>query len=191
MGLENVKKGLAQEAQAEVKRAVSWAQKAADETLAQAKENASKIRAEAREKASQMAAGEANERASAAELKAKKILAQAMNKKMDEALEMAWNEFAKKAQSKDYEKMMKALITGAEKELGAKTIVQVNEDDLKIAKKYSKNVSSKTAEIAGGAIISTADGRISINNSLESIFEQGKDGAKRIIYAQMMKGREE
>ncbi|HLC93094.1 MAG TPA: V-type ATP synthase subunit E [archaeon] len=191
MGLENVKKGLVQQAQAEAKKILSQADKLAEQTIEEAKENASKIRARAKERAAQIADAEANEKGSAAKLRAKKQIAEATNAKMDEALAKAWEEFSSAAQGKGYEKMMEMLIEVAEKELGGKAIVYVNERDEKIAKKFSKNVSPKAANISGGAIVSTADGRISIDNSLEAIFAQKKDDAKKVLYMEMFKERGE
>jgi len=189
MGLENVRKGLVQEAQAEARRLLSQAEKRAAEITAEAKEKASKAKAQARERAKQAAEAMESERTSAAQLKANKVVAEAANRKMDEALEKAWEEFAKTPESKDYEKIMKTLITGAEKELGAKAMVHVNARDAKIAGKFSKNVAAKPVNIAGGAIITNADGRISIDNSLESMFGQGKEEAKKVIYSELLGGR--
>ncbi len=187
MGLENLKKSLTQEAQAEAKRLQSDAQKQASRATEDAREKAAKIRADARERAKAMVESETNERMSSAELKGKRLVADAMDRKMKEALEMVWKDFAKIPETAGYEKRLGGLISEAEKELGPKCVVYVNKGDAKAARKFSKNVSEKAADIAGGAITTTPDGRISIDNSLEAVFEQRKEEAKKAIYADLMK----
>ena len=185
MGLENVRKGLLQEAQGESRRMLAQAQGLTSQINEGAGQKARKIKSEAKNRARRLADAEGNERTSAAQLKARKMVSEAVNMKMDEALQKVWHEFAVWAQGKEYEKMLKELITGAEKELGGKCILQVNPRDIKAAEKFSKNVAKKAEDISGGAILSTLDGRISIDNSLESIFAQRKDEAKKVLFSEL------
>ncbi len=187
MELENLKKSLVAEGSAEARKIVSQAEKQAEEILAQAAEASAKIRAEAKERARLAAEAESNERISSAQLKAKKTVTEARNRLLEESLSAMWDEFRKVTQTNEYEAMMKRLITGAEKELGEKAMVNVNSSDLKLAKKFSENVSQKPADIAGGAIVCTKDGSITIDNSLESIFENGKEEAKSAIFSTLTK----
>ena len=188
MGLEKLRKSLLDEAKTEAKKLLFESEKRASDTTQQATERAAKIRAQARENAKNTADAEMNERISSAQLKGKRLIAEAIDKKIQQALEKAWQEFSKLKESAEYEKMMKKFITSAEKELGANAVVHVNKSDEKIAKRFSKNVSQKPAQISGGAIVSTPDGRISIDNSLEAVFEQNREEAKKAIYSQMLKG---
>ena len=96
-----------------------------------------------------------------------------------------WHEFVKVRGSASYEKMLKGLITQGEKELGEKSIVHVNESDIKLAKKFFPNVSAKPIDISGGAVVVSKAGNISIDNSFESIFGSRKDDIKKIIFREL------
>lgn len=185
MALENLRKSLVQEAEVQARKLIDEARKRAEKVTDEAMEKAAKARKESREKADALAEAESNERISSAELKGKRLIAEAMDRKMQEAMEKVWQEFAKTPKSGGYEKILRTLISDAEKELGAKSVVHVNAQDAKLARKISKNVAAKPADMTGGAVVTTADGRISIDNSLESIFEQRREEAKKVIFSEM------
>ncbi|MCR4368680.1 MAG: V-type ATP synthase subunit E [archaeon] len=184
MSLEDLRKKLIQEGKTQANKITSAAQKEAETTVASAQEEAKKIIAQSKEKAKKIAESERSERIGASQLRAKKIVSEAKNRLVEENLEKAWEELKKMPKSPGYEKFLKQLIIEAEKELStsAKTMVQVNKEDLKIAKKHSKNVSATPAQMHGGAIISTKDGKITIDNSLEAIFEHKKEGLRGIAF---------
>ncbi|HIH10520.1 MAG TPA: hypothetical protein HA254_07700 [Candidatus Diapherotrites archaeon] len=185
MALQNLKESLENEGKAEAKKIIAAAQKLADEEIEKAKVQAKKTVAAARARANEIA--KANERISAAQLKAKRRVSEAMNAKADEALARIWAEFSKLPEGRSYEKFMKAAISQAEKEFSGKAAVYTNERDQKVARKFSKNVAADTLNIAGGAIVRTPDGKITIDNSLESIFESKKGELSNIVYSELMK----
>ena len=185
MDLENVKKGLMKEAKAEAKTIIENAEKGSASAIASANEKAKSMVAAARQRASEMVEAERNERFSAAKLKAKKILSDARNRVVDGASQQVWVEFVKVRETPSYEKMLKGLVGAAEKELGEKSTVCVNENDMKLAKKFSKNLSQKPAGISGGAVVVSKDGRVSIDNSFEAIFDSRKDDVKKIIFREL------
>src|SRR3989344_5872385 len=131
MDLENVKKGLMNEAKAEAKTIRENAEKDSAAALASANEKAKSMAAVARQRASELVEAERNERISAAKLKATKILSDARNRVVDGTSQQVWSEFVKVRETSQYEKMLKGLVGQAEKELGEKSIVYVNESDMK------------------------------------------------------------
>ena len=184
MSLENLGKALMQEGKAEARKIISEAEKQASAELAKAKDAAKEITAVARKKVEEIVVAEQNERISAAKLKAKKIVSDATNTTIDSAMEKIWQEFVKLPSKEDYETILKGLITSAEKELG-NGVVNVNANDMRLAKKISKNVSDKPADISGGAIVTSKNGKIIIDNSLESIFDSKKDEVRKIIFSEI------
>jgi len=185
MSLEKLRKSLSDEGKAEAKKIISEAEKEAARIAEEAKENAKRIKAEGKETVSSALKAENSERMSAAQLSAKKKTTEARNRMLEMALEEAWKEFIKiRGNAKAYEKFMKDTITESEKELGNKVTVFVNKQDNSLAKKISKNVDLKAVEITGGAIIMTHDKRISIDNSLEAIFEEKKEEIKSRIFSE-------
>lgn len=188
MNLDSVKKGLLNEAKAEERKIIKQAEKDAESLIASANDKAKQTVADAKKRAQSLVEAERNERISAAKLRAKKMLSDASNKVVEDALSQLRQEFMEIRKSPSYEKIMKRLISEAEKEFEGKCEVFVNEDDIKTAKKISKNVSAKAVNISGGAIIASKDGKISIDNSLESIFEGRQDDLKRILFAEISSG---
>ena len=184
MSLENLGKALMQEGNVEARKIISEAEKQASEGISKAKETAREITSRARKKSGEIVIAERDERISAAKLKAKKIVSDATNAALDAAMEKIWREFVRIPSKGDYETMLKALITSAEKELGS-GVVHVNADDMRSAKKISKNVSDKPMAISGGAIVTSKNGKIIIDNSLESIFDSKRDSVRKIIFSEI------
>ncbi len=190
MSLEELRKSLLQEAKAEGRRVTSDAQAQAEEKLSDARAQAKSIVSEATARAHQMAAAEKNGRQSAAQLKAKKITSEAQNKVLVQGIEKIWKEFEElPSQKAEYEKLLKRLISHAEKEIGKGAVVMVNQKDQPLAKKHTKNVSGKAANIAGGAIVSSADGSISVDVSLESLFSQKEEDLRKLVYSEIFGGK--
>ncbi|MBI4210583.1 MAG: hypothetical protein HY544_03710 [Candidatus Diapherotrites archaeon] len=187
MGMENLRKSLMQEAQAEARKISAEAEKQAEKAIAEAKEKARAIIAGARQAAKESSEAQKAERLSAAQLKARKIVTEAKNRKTEEALAMAWKEFSAIPESKGYEAFMKKAITGAEREFAGKAVVRVREEDMKMAKRLSKGVSPEPARISGGAIVSSPDGKVSVDCSLEAMFEQKKEDIRKTIYLEMFR----
>ncbi|MEK6958029.1 MAG: V-type ATP synthase subunit E family protein [archaeon] len=189
MSLENLKKAMIEEAKNEAKKITSEAEKEAKQNLSEAEKNAKEIVQKAREKTAKSIEAERKERASAAQLKAKRIVSEARNRVVEDAMQQVWGEFSESAKGKGYEKLLKKLIVQGEKELGEKAIVAVNKSDFGAAKRISKNVSAKTAEISGGAIISSKSGEITIDNSLEAIFENSREDVGGMVYRELFGGK--
>ncbi|GEM_PF-5542977 len=190
MSLEELRKSLLQEAKAEGRRVTADAQKLSEQRLDAAKAQAKAIVSEAVERAQRIAAAERNERQSAAALKAKKITSEAQGQVLAQGLEKIRKELGQfPSQKAEYEKLLKRLIGHAEKEIGKGAVVMVNSRDQALAKKHSKNVSGKAAQISGGAIAATADGSISVDGSLESIFSQKEEELRKLVYSEIFGGK--
>ncbi|AJF59874.1 MAG: V-type ATP synthase subunit E [Candidatus Diapherotrites archaeon] len=187
MSLEGLRKSLVQEAKAEARKMISQAEKEAAAITAAAGENAKKTLAQAKKRAEEMAVAERSEVIGAAQLRARRITSDARNELVEKALSEIFGEMVKATESEDYEKFMEKIITEAEKELGEKAVVFVSSKDKKIAKKISKNVAPEDAEISGGAIIRTKDGSVSIDSSLEAIFENNRENSKKVIFNELFR----
>jgi len=182
MSMENLKKSLLQEAEKEASAITSKAEKEASAIISAAREEARKRKEEARARAKGLVAAEKTEKLSGAQLRAKKIVSEAKSKVVEENLGIVWREFSRFPEDKRYEGLLKKWIAEAEESLGGKTVVSVNEKDAKLAKKFSKNVSAKAVDIAGGAIIFSQDGKVSIDSSLESVFRHNEPEARKIVF---------
>ncbi|MCR4335184.1 MAG: V-type ATP synthase subunit E family protein [archaeon] len=187
MSLENVRENLIQEAKKEERRLLSEAEKEASAIILEAKEQAKRIKNEEKKKASEAVERDSHERISVAKLKANKIVSEARNKLVDDSVNEIWEDFKDSPKKKGYEAFLKKQIKEAEKELGKATIVMVNSTDVKVAEKYSKNVQTQGVNISGGAIVSTKDKSVSIDSSLESIFENNEKEIRGTVFKELFK----
>jgi len=186
MAIENLKKSILQEAEKEAGRIVSEAEAEAEKIKASSLEKARVILAQAKKKAEETGLQQMNDRVSSAKLKAKKMVAEANEALVENALEEIWNYFKKIPDQSDYESIMKKFILSGQSSIGKNSVVFTNARDAKIAKKYAGNVSQDHVEISGGAIIKSSDGKIIVDNSLESIFQSKKNELRRLIYLELL-----
>jgi len=67
-------------------------------------------------------------------------------------------------------------------------VVYVNSEDSKLAKKMKGvKLAGSAIECAGGAIVTTQDGRIRIDNTFEANFEERKDEMRKHIFDLLFK----
>lgn len=187
MTLENIRTGLLQEAKSEETRMLKEAEKESQSILNEAKEKAKQIKADAKISATNSVETEKKERISAAKLKANKIVSEARNKLVEKSMQQIWKEFKEISKQNGYDAFMKKIISEAEKELGMGAMVSVNKDDQATAKKHSKNLAKKIVEISGGAIISSKDNNVSIDASLEAIFENNREEIRGMVFKELFK----
>ncbi len=156
-------------------RIVKDAELAAEQRLARAKED------------TQTAVGaEKSERIAAARLQAKKMIEDAHESAVNAVLDEIWHKTAAKAKSKDYNKMLKRLIEKGAKELGRKDFeVMVNSRDRKAAKDMRFPLSEESAECEGGAVVLSADEKVRVDMTFESLFASKKDDLRKQIYTSL------
>ncbi|MFH1442821.1 MAG: V-type ATP synthase subunit E [Candidatus Micrarchaeota archaeon] len=119
----------------------------------------------------------------AARLKAKRIIQDAKYSLVDASLkELAEMLEAKTSNRREYEKTLEALIKDGLSEVGKSALIHVRKQDAAFAKKYGKVV-----EIGcmGGAIISSEDGKLRINNTYEAILERKRDELEQQAFEAM------
>jgi vacuolar-type H+-ATPase subunit E/Vma4 len=187
MAIEKLKEELIAEAGKEASRISRKAEGEAEKIISGAKAEEKRIMDEAKKSTEQMIKAEFNERRSAMRLKSRRLLQEATDRKVEEELNRVWQEFAGLRKRKGYEKLLSRLIKEGCSELGSGAVVSVSKEDMKTAAKLCKNLSKKPAAISGGAVISAQNGRISINNSFESLFAQRKEQARNALYAVLVK----
>ena len=90
------------------------------------------------------------------------------------------------------EKLMKeAIETLEEKEVVIRFRKEDKEKVLELAKEFEKaldvniTLSDEYAEISGGVIVSSKDGRVEVENTLENKFEEMKDDFLRVLFSKL------
>ncbi|MDO8633734.1 MAG: V-type ATP synthase subunit E [archaeon] len=185
MSLEQLSRQLLSDAKKEANAVILRAEKEKERILSEAEEEKKQVLAQARKKAQELSERQKMEIISAASIRAKQIIDGEKNAAVEKALVVVFGEMCLAGNSRQYEKLLKKLAEEGQKELGKDSIIIVNEKDHAAAKKLFASVSKESAPISGGAIVSTRDGRIRVDNSFEAIFEQNKDALKRDVFLEL------
>ena len=190
MGLEQLSKQLLMDAKKEANTVISAAEKEKEKIISDAEEKKRQLLSEAKRKAKEMAQRQKSELLSGASIRAKQIVDAEKNAVVEKALQAVFAEISLVRETKQYDKLLRTLAEEGQKELGKESIIIVNEKDHGVAKKLFPHLSKETAPITGGAIVSTKDGKIRVDNSFEAIFEQNKDWLKREVFEEMFAGKD-
>ncbi len=127
---------------------------------------------------------ERRERLSWAKLEAKRILADAKEDAIRAMFDVLIEKMKSYTSTKQYADKMKTMITNAIKELGENATVHVKKGEKKLFAIPEASV-KEDANIIGGAIVETKDGKLRIDLSFEELFNIQKDVIRKDIYTIM------
>lgn len=182
MGLEALMQELNRKTQAEVQRIENEGRLEAKRIKDDAKKESAKRMENGQKEADEFVERE-KMRIPAARLKAKRIIQDAKYEKVSEALEELSKMLDKASSKKEYEKVLESLIKEGVEGIGAKKpIIQVRKQDLQIAKKYGTAVA---IECMGGAIVTSEDGKMRINNTFEAVLEKRRGELEQAAFEEM------
>jgi vacuolar-type H+-ATPase subunit E/Vma4 len=112
-----------------------------------------------------------------AEVRARMLVSEAKAKLLERALDEAWVEFKNfRNSNKAYSEFMEKLLAESKQELGSSCVFKCAKRDSQLVSKFGKVVES--IETAGGFIALDSTGKIRMDCTLESIWENGKGKAR-------------
>ena len=185
MGLEELRLEILRRTSEEVKRLEAEAKAEEEKILAEADAERKRELESAKAAAAQAARDERNERLAAARLGAMRMRTEAKEAALEKALEKILEEFEGIRGGDAYPALLKKLIEQGMREIGKDAVVQVNSEDQRLVKGWKLKVDPEPADIEGGAIISSMDGRVKIRSTLRELFEQQRDLARKEAYAEL------
>ncbi|HLD75988.1 MAG TPA: V-type ATP synthase subunit E [Candidatus Norongarragalinales archaeon] len=122
---------------------------------------------------------------SAARLEAKKVVSEARDDLVARELSGAKKTVLSFGSDRRYPSFLKKQLECALKQIGSeKPLIHVRKKDVPLLKKWGYSAGS--VECAGGVLVSTPDGRIRVNATLESIFDQRKDLCLQKLYEELL-----
>lgn len=188
MALEDMLKTLESEGKKEQQTIIADAKERAAAILSKAKDEAKQIKQDEIDKALFNLAGEKAKMVNEARLHVKKEVVLAKEEGVTEIYSQVSEKLSKLRKSSKYPEILEKMIIDAIKHLEGEMKVQVNDEDVDLAKKIlSKNSISADVsgglETFGGLVVTTDEGKIVIHNNLESRMEK----AKQYIKADIMK----
>ena len=185
MGYEGLASELRKNAENESKKIIRTAENSAEKIKEEASKKAKEIADASKKEATAFAKQESAEKLTSAKLSAKKILDEAKEEAVENAVQTAWNSFKANALKKTtYAQLFEKLLNEGISELGTdKTVIYVREEDKQFVSGYK--TSKLPAEYSGGAIIETLDGKVRVNKTLEEIFAQNRHEIRKKIYTEL------
>ncbi len=181
MGLNELRQEISKQASSEAARIRREAQAEAEKILSEAREQAKALLAREAEKTkAEVAQKEVG--VYAARLTAKKIVADARNAVLDEALKEVKRELEKLTRTSEYPKIFNQLAEEGKRVAGENCVFHVNKRDAALAKKFGNVV--PTLDVIGGLVVTSRDGRLRVDNSFEALLEEHANELKQLAFEQ-------
>lgn len=171
---------LEKEAAAETARVLAEARAQAEQISAEARKEAEVVRESARHRVEAERKAAQTRAQSAAQLRASSLVLRAKDAAIAEVFEKAYAELARLAQDRGaYERLLPALVKEASSELTGRLVIEVNPSDADAARAAARELGLEAevkpaAEVSGGVVVSTTDGRFTVQNTLASRLERVK-----------------
>ncbi len=122
-----------------------------------------------------------------AKLKQKRVIAEAREELIKKALQSVEPLLAEFAKTRQYDQLLEKLAKDCVKSLGKDAALSCRKEDEKKLKGMGFNISG-SADIYGGAIAESSDGRIKVDNSLEALLELHREKLKTIAFNEFFAG---
>ena len=186
MGLEQLCREISATAEARAAALMKEAHAQAEETLAQARAAGQKAVADAKAEGEQFGAAEKAERVNAARLEEQKAYSEAREEAVRRGMERIWERYSAQPSRPGYAKNLRRWAETAVTELNAGSyVLRARAADIKLLAEAGFKVSKEPLECAGGVKAETAGGKISVDCTLESLFEAKKEEAYKEVYARL------
>ena len=193
MGLEELRKGVLDKAQEEARALARETEAEAGALMQKAEAQRKELLDAAGHEAREMVESEKGEAIANANLEAKRELAKAREELVASVEEQAWKELLSvRKNKKEYAALLHKLIDKGRKALhdesaGGDVLAYVNAEDAKLVGELKgAKLAGDAIECAGGAVVTSADGRVRIDNTLEAIFAEKRDAMRIAIQKEIL-----
>lgn len=181
--LREIKGTILRDARKDGEAALRKAEEDLEAELAKVKADGTALVARAEQDAMRTVENERRERLSWAKLEGKRIIAEAKEDAVKNAFDSLISRLKAYSGTRQYSEKMKPRISSAVKEIGGKAVIRVRRGE----KRISANGAGvrRDAEIMGGAIVESRDGKLRIDLSLEAMLDANRDTLRKAIYEEM------
>lgn len=177
MGLEEIVGRINGEAAERSAKIVADAKAEADRIVADAKEKASSILSQARARAEREVKNETLRSVASARLSAKRELLQAREDVLRRYEEGVGSSIDGFVGSRRYGKFLARAVEDGVTKIGKDAVVRVNSKDRRLlkGKRLGGKLSAESLDCKGGALVTSADGKRRVDNTIESILRERGD----------------
>ncbi len=184
--LADIRETLLSEARKAGESAMKTAEAELESELAKAKKEGEALVHLAKTGAKSAVENERRERQSWAKIEAKRVIIEAKEDAVNAAFDDLIELLKKYAGTKPYAEKMREKISAATGEIGGKCIIRIRKGDKKLLQIKGADI-IEGADIMGGAIVESRDGKFRIDLSLESELAQKRDEIRKDLYKRLFK----
>ncbi len=189
MGIEKLKGSLISEASEDARKITESAEAQVKGILDEERARRASLKKEAEAEVGRLLEEQRNERIAWARLESKRIMAEAREDAIKDVLEDFFDALGGVRKSPEYKKFLSSSVAEAMAELGAGSTVRVVKGDKALLGSVKGAKISEDLESLGGAIVESADGKIRIDLTLETMYESRKDDIRKQIYEKLFGGK--
>lgn len=188
MGIEKLKSSLLSEANEDAQKIVEAAESHVKGMLSEERSRKTAMREKAEKDVERLLKEQRNERIAWARLESKRIIAEAREDALKNVLEQFFEDLKGVRKSPEYKRFMKAAVSEAAAELGRGAVVHLAKGDKKtVPVPRGCKVSEDLAGL-GGVMVESADGKIRMDLTLETLFDIRRDDIRKEVSEKLFGG---
>ena len=188
MEIEKLKGSLLSEANRDAQAIKNEATEKSKKMLEEERARLSSQKKEAEAEVERLLVDEKNERVAWARLESKRILAEAREDAIKNVIEDIFNELESVRKTAEYKKFIQKAANESASELGSKITIHVVKGDKALVKVSGAKV-IEDLDALGGIIAETADGKVRMDMTLETLFDNRRDEIRKTISDNIFGGK--
>lgn len=195
MALEAILRALDMKAQADIEAVKAEARERVTEIESEVEREAARTRRQTLKKAEDKIRGEANAIVYSASIKARNELVKAQEEAVDEAFRVAEQRLLSVSEGEGYPGILEALLDECLEYFSGEVVIGVRGEDREPVERMMADrqvpyrISETPLDTAGGLTASSADGEITVLNTLGSRLEKARDKLKLVISNALFESR--
>jgi V/A-type H+-transporting ATPase subunit E len=189
MGIEKLKGSLLSEAKEDAQKIVDAAQAHVDSMLEEERSKRSAMKKEAERDVERLLGEQRNERIAWARLESRRIIAEAREDAIKNVLEDFFDSLGTARKSPEYKKFLGSAFSSSVSELGSGAVVHVAKGDRALLPSQKGVKVVEDLEGLGGLLAESADGKIRMDMTLETMFDSRRDEVRKQVHDKLFGGK--
>ena len=182
MGIEKLKGSLISEAQEDAQKLIGAAETQARKMEEDEQARRQSMKKDAEADVERMLNEQRNERLAWARLESKRVLSEAREDAIKEALGSFIDALKDARKAPEYKRFMAKAVAEAASELGSGSIIHIAKGDKSVIGTVKSAKVVEDLDGLGGAMVESNDGRMRIDLTLETLFDSRKDDIRKMVY---------
>ncbi|MBU0590985.1 V-type ATP synthase subunit E [Candidatus Micrarchaeota archaeon] len=189
MGIEKLKNSLLSEANEEANKIIQSAEAHVKSMIEEERVKHKLLETGANDQIAKVLQESRNERIAWARLEAKRVLAEAKEDSIKAVLEVFFNKLNDVRKTSDYKKFIQSSAKQAVQELGKGSKVHVLKGEKKLVGSIAGARVSEDLNALGGLLVENVGGKIRIDLTLETLFDNRRDDLRKVIAEKLFGGK--